>query len=48
MGNASRMAKVPGLEIAYLCDPDTAALDRAKKVFPQAKTTQDLRTFCLG
>ncbi|MDZ4403337.1 Gfo/Idh/MocA family oxidoreductase [Prosthecobacter sp.] len=43
MGNASRMAKVPGVEIAYLCDPDTAALDRAKKVYPQAKTTQDLR-----
>jgi predicted dehydrogenase len=43
MGNASRMAKVPGVEIAYLCDPDTAALDRAKKVYPNAKTTQDLR-----
>lgn len=43
MGNASRMAKVPGVEIAYLCDPDTAALDRAKKVYPEAKTTQDLR-----
>jgi predicted dehydrogenase len=43
MGNASRMAKVPGVEIAYLCDPDTAALERAKKVYPNAKTTQDLR-----
>ena len=43
LGNAGRMAKVPGVEIAYLCDPDTAALDKAKKVFPNAKTTQDLR-----
>ena len=43
LGNAGRMAKVPGVEIAYLCDPDTAALDKAKKVFPNVKTTQDLR-----
>jgi predicted dehydrogenase len=43
-GNAKRMAAVPGVEIAYLCDPDTVALERAKKVFPNAKTTQDLRT----
>lgn len=43
LGNANRMAKVPGVEIAYLCDPDTVALDKAKKVFPNAKTTQDLR-----
>lgn len=43
LGNANRMAKVPGVEVVYLCDPDTAALDKAKKVFPHAKTTQDLR-----
>ena len=43
MGNAKRLAAVPGVEIGYLCDPDTEALDRAKKVYPQAKTTQDLR-----
>ncbi len=43
LGNASRMAKVPGVEIVYLCDPDTAMLDKAKKVFPNAKTAQDLR-----
>jgi predicted dehydrogenase len=43
MGNAKRMAAVPGVEIAYLCDPETVALDRAKAVFPTAKTTQDLR-----
>ena len=24
-GNAGRMAKVPGVEIAYLCDADTVA-----------------------
>jgi len=42
-GNAGRMAKVPGVEIVYLCDPDTKALERAKKAFPNAKTTQDLR-----
>ena len=43
MGNAKRMAKVPGVEIAYLCDADTAQLDKAKVAFPNAKTTQDLR-----
>lgn len=43
LGNAGRMAKVPGVEIVYLCDPDTAALDKAKKAYPNAKTTQDLR-----
>jgi predicted dehydrogenase len=42
-GNAKRFAKVPGVEIAYVCDPDTVALDRAKQAFPNAKTTQDLR-----
>ena len=42
-GNAGRMAKVPGVEIAMLCDPDTAQLEKAKKVFPNAQTTQDLR-----
>jgi predicted dehydrogenase len=42
-GNAGRMAKVPGVEIAYLCDADTVALDRVKKVYPNAKTTQDMR-----
>lgn len=42
-GNAKRMAKVPGVEIACLCDADTAQLDKAKKVFPGAKTVQDLR-----
>lgn len=42
-GNAGRFAKVPGVEIACLCDPDTEALDRARQIFPQARTTQDLR-----
>ncbi len=42
-GNIGRMAKVPGVEIAYLCDADTVALDRLKKKYPTAKTTQDLR-----
>lgn len=42
-GNAGRMSKVPGVEVVMLCDPDTAALDKAKKSFPNAKTTQDLR-----
>lgn len=42
-GNAKRMSKVPGVEIACLCDPDTQQLDKAKKAFPNAKTTQDLR-----
>ena len=42
-GNASRMAKVPGVEIVWLCDPDKAALDRAKARYPQAQVTQDFR-----
>jgi predicted dehydrogenase len=42
-GNTSRLAKVPGVEIVYLCDPDTKALDAAKQTYPNAKTTQDLR-----
>ncbi|GEP40869.1 Gfo/Idh/MocA family protein [Brevifollis gellanilyticus] len=42
-GNAGRMAKVPGVEIAYLCDADTVALDKAKLKYPNAKTTQDMR-----
>lgn len=42
-GNAGRMAKVPGVEIACLCDADTAAIDKAKLKYPTAKTTQDLR-----
>ena len=42
-GNLGRMAKVPGVEIAYLCDADTVALDRLKQKYPTAKTTQDLR-----
>lgn len=42
-GNAARLAKVPGVEIAYLCDADTIAIDKAKQKYPTAKTTQDLR-----
>lgn len=42
-GNAGRMAKVPGVEVVMLCDPDTAQLAKVKKLFPHAATTQDLR-----
>ncbi len=42
-GNAGRMAAVPGVEIAMLCDPDTNALDAAKGKHPGATTVQDLR-----
>ncbi|MFN7564203.1 MAG: gfo/Idh/MocA family oxidoreductase, partial [Prosthecobacter sp.] len=33
-GNAGRMAKVPGVEVVMLCDPDTAQLEKVKKLFP--------------
>ncbi len=42
-GNAGRIASVPGVELAMLCDPDTAALDQAKSSHPGATTVQDLR-----
>ncbi|HCN30690.1 MAG TPA: dehydrogenase [Verrucomicrobiales bacterium] len=43
MGSAAWFAKIPGVEIAYLCDADTEVIERAKKKYPQAKTAQDLR-----
>jgi predicted dehydrogenase len=43
MGSAAWFAKIPGVEIAYLCDADTQVIERAKQKYPQAKTAQDLR-----
>ena len=43
MGNAAAFAKIDGVEIVHLCDPDLASLARAKKVYPEAKETQDVR-----
>jgi len=43
MGSANWFSKIKDVEIAYLCDPDTKTLERAKKKFPNAKTTTDLR-----
>jgi predicted dehydrogenase len=43
MGSAKWFGGIPGVEIAYLCDADSKAVDRAKKSYPNAKTTQDLR-----
>ncbi|MEZ5324002.1 MAG: Gfo/Idh/MocA family oxidoreductase [Verrucomicrobiales bacterium] len=42
-GTAGHFAKIEGVEIAYLCDADQVAIDRAKARFPDAKTTQDMR-----
>ncbi len=42
-GSASWFSKIEGVEIAYLCDADQKMVDRAKKKYPRAKTTQDLR-----
>ena len=36
-------AKVPGVKIVGLCDPDTSRVAKAKTRFPDAKTTNDLR-----
>ena len=43
LGNTGRMASLPAVEIAMLCDPDTAALDEAKSKHPGAVVVQDLR-----
>lgn len=43
MGSAKWFAKIPNVEIAWLCDADTKAIDRAKKAYPEAKTSQDMR-----
>jgi predicted dehydrogenase len=43
LGNAGRMAAVPGVQIAMLCDADTKALDAAKATYPEAVAVQDLR-----
>jgi len=43
MAVAKWFSKIPDVEIAYLCDVDTKAIGRAKKVYPEAKTATDLR-----
>jgi len=43
MKSAQWFAKVPGVEVASLCDVDTVVIERAKKTFPNATSTQDLR-----
>jgi predicted dehydrogenase len=43
MGSAAWFAKIPGVEIAYVCDVDQKVVDRAKAVYPNAKATTDLR-----
>ena len=43
MGSINWFSKVKGVDIAYLCDPDTNKIDAAKKKFPDAKGTPDLR-----
>lgn len=42
-GNAGRLGKVEGVEIAVLCDADTAQADEAKKAHGSATIVQDLR-----
>jgi predicted dehydrogenase len=36
-------AKVPGVKIVGLCDPDASRVEKAKGRFPEAKTTNDMR-----
>lgn len=43
MGSAAWFSKIPGVEIAYVCDVDQKVVDRAKQVYPNAKATTDLR-----
>jgi len=43
MGSAAWFAKIPGVEIAYVCDVDSKVIERAQKVYPTAKATTDLR-----
>ncbi len=43
MGSAAWFAKIPGVEVAALCDVDSKVIDRAKKVYPNATTSSDLR-----
>lgn len=42
-GTAKHFSEIDGVEIAYLCDADKEAIDRNRKRFPDAKTTQDMR-----
>ena len=43
MGSAAWFSKIPGVEIAYVCDTDQKVVDRAKKAYPNAEATTDLR-----
>lgn len=43
MGSAKWFSGIDDVEVVWLCDADTNVIDRAKKVYPQAKTSQDLR-----
>jgi predicted dehydrogenase len=38
-----QFAAIKDVEVAYLCDADSAHLDKAKSQFPKAKTAQDMR-----
>ena len=43
MGSVNWFSKIEGVDIAYFCDPDTNRIASAKKKFPSAKATGDLR-----
>jgi predicted dehydrogenase len=43
MGLAKQFAKVDGVNIAGLCDPDASRVDMAKKAYPKAQSWADLR-----
>ena len=43
MGSARWFSNVPGVEIAYLCDCDSAKIRKGKAAFPNVKSSQDMR-----
>ena len=40
---AQQFSNTPGVEVVWLCDPDTDLIDKLKKQFPNAKSSQDMR-----
>jgi len=45
-GLMGSFSKIPGVNIAGLCDPDEERLGKAKTRFPKAKTWTNLRGRC--
>ena len=43
MTSVDWFSKVEGVDISYFCDTDTSRMEKAKKDFPNAKVTADLR-----